>query len=64
MDEHIWATEQEAQEEFRSRTFPGRSPIQALKEMQVEYFIDRARKEQQVSEALKDVQLELPEDGG
>lgn len=32
--EHIWATEEEANEEFHSRTFPGPSP---LVEMQRQY---------------------------
>jgi len=58
-----WATEAEALEEFRSRTFPGRSPVsgavEALKEMQVEYYIDRARKAQQKNEQQHDVQLGL-----
>jgi hypothetical protein len=39
MSERIWATEEEAREEFRSRTFPGPSP---LKEMQVKYYVERS----------------------
>jgi hypothetical protein len=52
----MWATEQEARDEFRASTLPGCEGLSIIE------AIERARQAQQQNEQRHDVQLEIQEE--